>query len=92
MNYLESVQNNNVSTGYVYRPEVVSKSFSDSIAELKESGLIVVDSPIDNTSPSTVLNKCISNRFRARSSRAVEFSLGWNSTASVWCRNEGEDR
>lgn len=56
MNDLKSGQNNNVSTGYVYRPEVVSKSFSDSIAELKKSGLRVVDSAIDNTSPSIVLN------------------------------------
>lgn len=47
---------NDVSSGYVYRPKTVSKSFSDSMAELKKLGFKVVDSAIDNTSPSVVLN------------------------------------
>lgn len=47
---------NDVWSGYVYRSKVVCKSFSDSVAALKKSGLRVVDSAIDNTLPSVVLN------------------------------------
>ena len=41
---------------YVYRPEVDSISFEDGMAALKKFGLKVVDSAIDNTSPSIVLD------------------------------------
>ncbi len=48
--------NKNISNEYVYRPEVDAISFENGMAALKQSGLKVVDSAIDNTSPSVVLD------------------------------------
>ena len=49
-------QNNKTPSEYVYRPQVDSISFEDGIATLKKSGWNVVNSGIDNTSPSVVLD------------------------------------
>ena len=66
MNYIESFiniirgikikQKKHILTEYVYRPEVDSISFEDSMAALEKSGWRVVNSGIDNTSPAIVLD------------------------------------
>lgn len=66
MNYLTHLFNaiqsinrplkHHVSTEYVYRPDVDSISFEDGILALKKNGWKVINSGIDNTSPSSVLD------------------------------------